>query len=119
MDIDIDFPTSFNPLDVFNQAVQASQVNNKKLTKHPAGIYLQTIPKDPITGLSAIPYKQAEEFGYFKVDCLHLSAMDQFVNHIETKQQLRTLADHDPDCCLLYTSPSPRDRTRSRMPSSA
>ena len=25
-----------------------------------------------------------------------------------------------PDyCCLLYTSPSPRDRTRSRMPSSA
>ena len=25
----------------------------------------------------------------------------------------------DPDTCLLYTSPSPRDRTRSRMPSSA
>ena len=24
-----------------------------------------------------------------------------------------------PMCCLLYTSPSPRDRTRSRMPSSA
>ena len=24
-----------------------------------------------------------------------------------------------PICCLLYTSPSPRDRTRSRMPSSA
>ena len=38
-------------------------------------------------------------------------------------------ADHPPDffkitaaafgACLLYTSPSPRDRTRSRMPSSA
>ena len=25
----------------------------------------------------------------------------------------------DPHICLLYTSPSPRDRTRSRMPSSA
>ena len=25
----------------------------------------------------------------------------------------------DCQCCLLYTSPSPRDRTRSRMPSSA
>ena len=25
----------------------------------------------------------------------------------------------DPAICLLYTSPSPRDRTRSRMPSSA
>ena len=26
---------------------------------------------------------------------------------------------HNPNTCLLYTSPSPRDRTRSRMPSSA
>ena len=26
---------------------------------------------------------------------------------------------YDPEACLLYTSPSPRDRTRSRMPSSA
>ena len=29
------------------------------------------------------------------------------------------LADGHPIVCLLYTSPSPRDRTRSRMPSSA
>ena len=29
------------------------------------------------------------------------------------------LRDLDPATCLLYTSPSPRDRTRSRMPSSA
>ena len=28
-------------------------------------------------------------------------------------------ADSDMFACLLYTSPSPRDRTRSRMPSSA
>ena len=38
---------------------------------------------------------------------------------------LNVIADPDPDsndvpnACLLYTSPSPRDRTRSRMPSSA
>ena len=29
------------------------------------------------------------------------------------------LSNDDCRCCLLYTSPSPRDRTRSRMPSSA
>ena len=29
------------------------------------------------------------------------------------------LIDMDSNGCLLYTSPSPRDRTRSRMPSSA
>ena len=28
-------------------------------------------------------------------------------------------AGDDVEVCLLYTSPSPRDRTRSRMPSSA
>src|SRR5665811_2392934 len=28
----------------------------------------------------------------------------------------RPLGDVDFVCCLLYTSPSPRDRTRSRMP---
>ena len=27
--------------------------------------------------------------------------------------------DGDKVCCLLYTSPSPRDRQKSRMPSSA
>ena len=27
--------------------------------------------------------------------------------------------DYNSKACLLYTSPSPRDRTRSRMPSSA
>ena len=32
-------------------------------------------------------------------------------SHLLLQQQVRS--------CLLYTSPSPRDRTRSRMPSSA
>ena len=32
---------------------------------------------------------------------------------------LRHLNEVVPETCLLYTSPSPRDRTRSRMPSSA
>eukprot|EP00657_Telonema_sp_P-1_P011960 TRINITY_DN7859_c0_g1_i1.p2 TRINITY_DN7859_c0_g1~~TRINITY_DN7859_c0_g1_i1.p2 ORF type:complete len:111 (+),score=32.11 TRINITY_DN7859_c0_g1_i1:195-527(+) len=34
------------------------------------------------------------------------------------REDLRIAAGHTGDC-LLYTSPSPRDRTRSRMPSSA
>ena len=42
-------------------------------------------------------------------------------------KQLRDLFESEPyvntfgayNGCLLYTSPSPRDRTRSRMPSSA
>ena len=42
-----------------------------------------------------------------------------------TEDFLKDLREKNPDIliqpvsCLLYTSPSPRDRTRSRMPSSA
>ena len=36
--------------------------------------------------------------------------LSRFKRFLDTKQ---------PKTCLLYTSPSPRDRTRSRMPSSA
>ena len=36
---------------------------------------------------------------------------------VEVSEALKALAERSP--CLLYTSPSPRDRTRSRMPSSA
>ena len=35
------------------------------------------------------------------------------------KKDYMSVVDQCFMCCLLYTSPSPRDRTRSRMPSSA
>ena len=36
-----------------------------------------------------------------------------------TINQINELHDAGADICLLYTSPSPRDRQKSRMPSSA
>ena len=42
---------------------------------------------------------------YERYHPLHLTLIDEYSNLDST--------------CLLYTSPSPRDRTRSRMPSSA
>ena len=37
-----------------------------------------------------------------------------------TPMQIRRIAESvENSCCLLYTSPSPRDRQKSRMPSSA
>ena len=34
-------------------------------------------------------------------------------------EELYELYLHDPNACLLYTSPSPQDQRGSRMPSSA
>ena len=41
------------------------------------------------------------------------------IGFITDKSQDSLLIDKNNSACLLYTSPSPRDRTRSRMPSSA
>ena len=38
---------------------------------------------------------------------------------VGTRQDFATISVASFCACLLYTSPSPRDRTRSRMPSSA
>lgn len=97
MDIDLDFPSHFDPLKYFKDAIRASMVKDNQLVKHPAGVYFQPIPVDPITRLAAIPYEQAEEIGYFKVDFLHLSLLDCF----ETKNQIRMLLNQEPDWSLL------------------
>ena len=43
-----------------------------------------------------------------------------FIFHnTSTNERVSTQPQHTPNTCLLYTSPSPRDRQKSRMPSSA
>jgi len=44
--------------------------------------------------------------------------LDQKAEWVVSDGVLRAVKGRD-SACLLYTSPSPRDRTRSRMPSSA
>lgn len=96
-DIDIDFPSSFDPTTFLPGAIPASMVKKGELSKHPCGHYLQTIPVDSITGLAAIPYNQAAEFGYFKIDFLHLSLLDNF----HSKREIRDLLKIEPDWSLL------------------
>lgn len=97
MDIDVDVPSSFDPLKLFPTAVRASQLKDEKLTPHPCGVYFQEVPKDPLTGLSAIPYDRAEDLGCFKLDFLHVHVYDHFTSREEIKELLR----HDPDWGLL------------------
>ena len=42
-----------------------------------------------------------------------------FVYEADTARMVKVKTGIQDNDCLLYTSPSPRDRTRSRMPSSA
>ena len=64
--------------------------------------------------LSALPAFNVDE-GNVTITNVSGLVLDSF-NYHEDRHHL--LIDKE-DSCLLYTSPSPRDRTRSRMPSSA
>jgi DNA polymerase III alpha subunit len=97
MDIDLDFPPSFDPRTIFPQAVPASMVRDGDLAKHPCGHYLQNIPVDNVTGWAAIPYEEAEVMGYFKIDFLHLTTLDYF----ESKKEIRALLKREPDWDIL------------------
>lgn len=98
MDIDIDIRPDFSALKLFQgNVVGASMVLNDDLVKHPVGVYFQRMAVDPISKLAAIPYKEAEEIGFFKIDFLHLNVL----NHFESKEQMDELLEQEPDWKLL------------------
>ena len=97
MDIDIDFRPDFVPESVFPTVVRASMVTDGKLQRHPCGAYFQAIPVDDVTGLSAIPFRDAGKLGYFKIDLLKLGLLEDF----ESKEEVRRLAKTPPNWDLL------------------
>lgn len=95
-DVDIDFRTDFNPRKLFPWT-RASLVKDGVLRAHPCGVYPQKIPVDYVSELAAIPYKEAEDIGYFKIDTLHLSVYD----HFESRTEIDELLEIEPDWGLL------------------
>ena len=71
MDIDIDFLDRDSALDLFKH-IRASRVDEGKLVKHNTGVYLHEVPMNAIENLCAVPYEEAEDRGYFKVDFLNV-----------------------------------------------
>jgi DNA polymerase III alpha subunit len=97
LDIDIDITPAFKPETVFPKWVRASVLRDDSLSAHPCGVYPQAIARDPITSLAAIPYEQAEDLGFLKVDFLHLN----FYGNFKTRQEIDDLLKVEPDWTLL------------------
>ena len=78
------------------------------------GIYIDLIPKG-MSLATALDHHNAPLIdlasGLTEEQALHRYAPD--------KWSIKEVIMHLIDCCLLYTSPSPRDQRGSRMPSSA
>ncbi len=97
MDVDIDVPPSFDPKQHFPSWLRAAVLRDGKLTPHPCGVYPQAMAQDAFTKLAAVPYEEAEDLGYLKVDFLHLNVYALF----KSREEIEELVKKDPDWTLL------------------
>jgi len=96
-DIDIDFANRSLALDKFQHVVAAINGEDCTFKKHNTGIYCTSIPYNPLTKLSTIDYKEAEDRGYFKIDFLNVSVYDK----VRDKAHLDQLMNTEPLWDLL------------------
>lgn len=96
MDVDIDFADRSIALKKFKHVI-AGINDNSTFKKHNTGVYCTSIPYNPITGISTIDYKTAEDRGYFKIDFLNVSVYDG----VKSKEHLTQLLETEPLWDLL------------------
>lgn len=106
MDVDLDFQDRDQALNVLKH-IKASRIDDQKLVPHNTGIYLQSIPYDPITNLASIDYKTAEQRGYFKLDFLNVNVYkgvrdEEHLKHLMEITPLWDLLEQDDFSNLLF-----------------
>lgn len=95
-DVDIDMADREQLLSILPH-ITGSIKRDDGFEKHNTGVYIQPIPKDPVTNLSTIDYKDAEELGYFKIDVINNSVYKD----IESEGELLEYCNTEPMWELL------------------
>jgi len=121
-DIDIDFVDRDQALTLFKH-IPASRKDNGKLVKHNTGVYLHPVPVDPVTGLCSIPYEQAEDEKYFKIDFLNVGIYKGVRDETHLVQLMETeplwdLLEQDDFVNLLFHLNGHGDIIRKTLPTS-
>ena len=121
-DIDIDFIDRDQALKLFEH-IPASRVDNGKLVKHNTGVYLHEVPVDAVSGLCQIPYEQAENEKYFKIDFLNVGIYkgvrdEKHLNQLMETEPLWDLLLQDDFVNLLFHLNGHGDIIRKTLPTS-
>jgi len=100
-DIDIDFVDREKALNLFKHVV-SSRVDSDELVKHNTGIYLHEVPVNAKSNLCAVPYEQAEDQGFFKIDFLNVG----LYKDVRNEEHLIQLRETEPLWDLLLDDAS-------------
>jgi hypothetical protein len=105
-DIDIDFVDREAALRLFKH-VRASRTDNGKLVKHNTGVYLHAVPMSAIEAVCAVPYDQADDAGYFKIDFLNVGIYKGVRNNMHLTELMEIeplwdLLEQDDFCNMLF-----------------
>ena len=121
-DIDIDFLDRSQALQLFKH-IPASRLDNGKLVKHNTGVYLHAVPVDAVSGLCQLPYEQAEDENYFKIDFLNVGIYkgvrdEEHLIHLMNQEPLWDLLLQDDFVNLLFHLNGHGDILRKTCPTS-
>lgn len=96
-DIDIDFGNRKQILSLIPHH-PACIIKDNTQTRHNTGVYCTAIPHNPVTGVSTLDYKQAQDRGYIKIDLLNVSVY----NEIKDQAHLTKLLNTEPPWEKIY-----------------
>jgi len=121
-DIDIDFVDRDQALKLFDH-IPASRLDNGKLVKHNTGVYLHAVPVDAVSGLCQLPYEQAEDNKYFKIDFLNVGIYkgvknEEHLIQLMNQEPLWDLLEQDEFVNLLFHLNGHGDIIRKTRPTS-
>jgi len=121
-DIDIDFVDRDQALTLFEH-IPASRLDNQRLVKHNTGVYLHAVPVDAVSGLCQVPYEQAEDEKYFKIDFLNVGIYkgvrdEEHLVHLMNQEPLWDLLLQDEFVNLLFHLNGHGDIIRKTQPTS-
>lgn len=91
-DVDIDIGTT---IDRGAYGIRGFVYNEKteKTSPHPSAVYLEDVPLDRLTGLSAIDYKYGDLAGFYKVDLLNNKSYVMFKSKDEILEYMHKPVD--------------------------
>lgn len=100
-DIDIDVADRDRLISLLKCVPAAQRPEHKPHSKHNTGVYAVDMPVNPIDGLAAFDYKQAEDMGFFKLDIINVGVYTL----VRDRQHLKQLLAIEPPWHRLWEEP--------------